>query len=80
MARSGRMVYYVGLHKKREQTMRSPTEHEIRTLRERLGLTQTEAAKVMGTTKNVWQAWEYGKRVMPAIKWDYFKLKTKSYK
>ncbi len=39
------------------------TPKQVRALRERLGLTQTQAAEKVGVTLRAWQSWEAGDRV-----------------
>lgn len=55
----------------------SPTPQEIKQAREQAGLTQTEAAVMVGRTLPTWQRWEYGKPVDMAC-WENFLAKTKS--
>lgn len=39
-----------------------PTPDEIKAIRERLKLTQTEAAEIVGVGQGVWSSWESGER------------------
>lgn len=48
----------------------------VLTARQSVGMTQTQAALVIGATRSSWQSWEYGKRVMPAAKFLLFKMLT----
>jgi DNA-binding transcriptional regulator YiaG len=41
------------------------TAEEIRTARESLGLSQSQAARMVGVTKRCWQYYEAGKRNIP---------------
>ena len=59
----------------------NPTPDEIRLLRIRLRLTQTEAATLVGAALRTWQHWEAATgtpdhRKMPAPAWELFTLKT----
>jgi DNA-binding transcriptional regulator YiaG len=49
---------------------------KIKKARHKLGLTQPEAASVIGAAKRTWQDWESGQRNMPEAKWELFILKT----
>jgi DNA-binding transcriptional regulator YiaG len=40
----------------------NPWPRRLKALRERLGLTQTEAAERIGTVLRTWQNYEYGRR------------------
>ncbi len=52
--------------------------HEkLRELRLKAGLTQTQAAELVGITLRGWQYWESGERKMPAVAWELFCLKAK---
>lgn len=61
---------------------RSPGFAEVRTARERAGLTQSEAARAAFVTLNAWQRWELDPgesieaRRMPANAWWLFRLRT----
>ena len=39
-----------------------PSPAQIKEIRERLKLTQTEAAEIVGVGQGVWSAWESGER------------------
>ncbi len=41
------------------------TPFAIRTTRQRLGLTQGQAARLVGVEARTWRHWEAGERVMP---------------
>jgi DNA-binding XRE family transcriptional regulator len=41
------------------------TPHEIRTRRERLGITQSQAAHLVGVDARTWRKWECRERAMP---------------
>lgn len=67
-------------HPNRSKANRSlaanPTPSEIRELRERLGMTQTEAAALVYFSMRAWQEWEAGeRRMLPAV-WELFRIKT----
>jgi putative transcriptional regulator len=48
--------------------MKRPTKGEVRAARNAAGLTQAEAAALVGFTARAWQAWELGQNSMrPAI-------------
>jgi DNA-binding transcriptional regulator YiaG len=49
---------------------------KIKKARHKLGLTQPEAASVIGAATRTWQDWEAGARNMPLAKWELFVLKT----
>ncbi len=53
-----------------------PTSQQVRERRTRAGLTQTEAAELLGVNERTWQYWESGLyRMRPAL-WELFVLKT----
>jgi putative transcriptional regulator len=52
--------------------MTNPTPLQIKAARKAVGLTQTEAGKVVLAPLRTWQNWEYGKREMPALAWVTF--------
>ena len=58
--------------------MKNPKKHEIRTARNALNLTQTEAAESVGVALRTWQHWEFGDRAMPYAAWKLFILSTES--
>ena len=49
---------------------------KIRAARKKAGLTQTQAAELIGAAMRSWQDWESGARNMPAAKWELFKIKS----
>lgn len=54
----------------------TPTPEQVRELRSRLKLTQTEAAAVVYFSMRAWQEWEAGeRRMLPAV-WELFRAKT----
>jgi putative transcriptional regulator len=55
-----------------------PTPDEIRTARERAGLTQTEAGLLVHSPLRSWQHWELGERRMHPAFWELFRIKVKS--
>jgi len=55
----------------------NPTSYEIRSERENVGLTQTEAAHVVYSTCRAWQQWEAGDRRMHPGLWELFQIKTR---
>ena len=57
--------------------MSTPTKEEIVKARKDAGLTQTEAAVMVGRTLPTWQRWEYGQTIDMAC-WENFLAKTKS--
>lgn len=57
----------------------SPTPEEIKAARKAVGMSQSEAARTIGTERyQTWQAYELGTRKMPAAKWELFRLKTEN--
>ena len=65
-------------HQSRSRNNRaaSPTPSEIRSVREAVGLTQTEAATLIHGTMRAWQQYEAGERMMHAGLWELFTTKT----
>lgn len=55
--------------------MQSPEPEEIKTARERAGLTQTQAAQLIYGTMRAWQEWEAGNRKMHPGLWELFNIK-----
>ncbi len=54
----------------------SPIPSEIyRWRKEKIGLTQSEAASMVHVTLRAWQWWESGKREMPIGLWELFLIK-----
>lgn len=56
--------------------MQSPAPDTIREARHNAGLTQPQAAKVVGVHWTTWQRWELGTRKMPQSAWELFGLKA----
>lgn len=56
--------------------MSAPTPEEIKSARERAGLTQTQAAYLVHGTMRAWQEWEAGNRKMHPGLWELFNIKT----
>ena len=56
--------------------MPSPAPSEILAARKAAGLTQTQAATLVGVKLRAWQYWEAGGRVMPVAMWELFLIKT----
>ena len=54
---------------------RSPSPTEVRELRERHGLTQTQAATLVHANLRGYQRWELGERVMRADTWELMRIK-----
>jgi DNA (cytosine-5)-methyltransferase 1 len=53
-----------------------PSPHEIREARHRAGLTQSQAAALVGVTLRSWQYWEAGERNVEARAWELFLIKS----
>lgn len=53
----------------------NPPPAAIIALRERMGLTQTEAAKMLFVSLRTWTQWEYAERRMHPAFWQLFTLK-----
>lgn len=53
--------------------MLMPTPDEIRNAREAAGLTQAEAADLLGVTREAWARYEVGMREMVESAWRYWK-------
>lgn len=54
-----------------------PLPDEISSARNKAGLTQDQASKLVYSTTRAWQYWEAGDRVMPLAIFKYFQLRTK---
>ena len=54
-----------------------PSPQEIKDARAKAGLTQAQAAALVGVTDRAWRYWERGSRSMPSSAWELFLLKTK---
>jgi DNA-binding transcriptional regulator YiaG len=55
----------------------NPTPDMIKDARERLGLTETEAAAVVFRNAASWRAWEAGERRMGPGDWVLFRVRTR---
>jgi DNA-binding XRE family transcriptional regulator len=58
--------------------MTNPTKQQIIQTRKDAGLTQTQAAELIGAKLRTWQDWEGEQRNMPAAKFELFELKVKN--
>lgn len=56
--------------------MHAPTPSFIRTTRDRLGLTQAEAAALCLVSTRAWVKYESGERSIPAPTWALFRLRA----
>lgn len=56
------------------------TPAKIKAARLKAGLTQAQAAELMGVATITWQSWERGINPIPAMAWELFQLKTKPLK
>ena len=56
----------------------SITGAELKNLRLSLGLTQTQAARIVSYTRSQWQKWESDVHAMPEAVFELFCIKTKS--
>jgi len=54
----------------------SPTPEKITATRHALGLTRTEAGRLISSNYKNWQRYETGTRKMPVSTWKFFLLKT----
>jgi DNA-binding XRE family transcriptional regulator len=54
----------------------NPEPSQIKEVRKRAGLTQTQAAELIYSTKRTWQGWEAGINSMHPALWELFKLKV----
>lgn len=54
-----------------------PSPMEIKEARHRAGLTQSQAAALVGGSRRTWQNWELGVVPMPMAKWELFQIKVK---
>lgn len=52
---------------------RVPVPAEVLQARQALGLTQAEAAALLGVDRVTWARYEAGGRAMSAVEWKYFK-------
>lgn len=56
--------------------MKSPKPAEIRAARERIGYSQTAAARVIYCALRTWQGWEDGSREMHPALWELWQHKV----
>lgn len=61
----------------RVKPKKSPRPDEIRAARLKAGLTQQEAAALIGYTLRAWESWEGGKRGMRRALFDHFLERAK---
>ena len=54
----------------------SPEPTELKRARLRAGMTQTQAAEVIYSSRRAWQDWEAGLHPMHPALWELFKLKV----
>lgn len=54
----------------------NPTREEIRAARLRVGLTQTQAARLIYRSLKCWQQWEGGTRKMDPQLWETWQVKS----
>ena len=52
--------------------MKQPSKDLVRLIREKFGLSQTQAAEQIGMSLRTWQRIEYGQNLMPIPAWNYF--------
>lgn len=50
-----------------------PTPAEIRSARDRVGMSQSEAAAIKGWTRDYWAKLEAGKREISALDWAHWR-------
>jgi len=55
------------------------TPSTIRQARTNAGLTQREAAELLGVKERRWQSWEQGERNMPRQLWELWCLKVRAW-
>ena len=55
---------------------KTPKPQEIRAARENAGLTQQDAAALIGYTRRAWQEWEAGTRGMRRVLFELFERKS----
>jgi len=55
---------------------KTPTPILIRSIRDRYGWTQAEAASMVRVTTRAWQWWESGQRRMPEGLWELLLIKA----
>lgn len=57
--------------------MNIPTPKQIKTARQKYGLTQIDAGDLIYKALRTWQQWENGDRKMDPTLWDLFNTKAK---
>lgn len=55
-----------------------PSPAEIKEARVAAGLTQTQAAALVGVQPRAWRYWEVGGRKMSGAVWELFQIKVKA--
>lgn len=60
------------------ERLNAPVPSKIKDSRKSAGLTQEQAARLIGATRRAWQEWEAGRRNMPGAKWELFLRKSKA--
>ncbi|WP_415494757.1 helix-turn-helix domain-containing protein [Acetobacter sp.] len=55
-----------------------PAPDQIRSVRERVGVSQTVAAAMVSTTPRTWRRWEAGVHRMPVAVWAWFNIQAAS--
>lgn len=60
----------------RHNNIISPDPIEISEARHRAGLTQSQAAALVGVQPRAWRYWEGGGRKMGAAVWELFQIKV----
>lgn len=63
-------------NRSRHRPRRHPRPAEIRSARERAGLTQAQAAALVYCTWQGWAKWEAGDRLMHPAMWELWRLKV----
>ena len=56
--------------------LNAPSKEEIKKAREAAGLTQVQAAELVGVIERAWQRYEAGDRAMSAAMYELFLIKT----
>lgn len=70
------MTTHPNRSKKTPKEGRTPTPEEIKKARALAGLTQPQAADVIGVTTSGWARWEGNERRMHPAFWELFLIKT----
>jgi DNA (cytosine-5)-methyltransferase 1 len=55
---------------------KAPKPSEIRASRDAVGLTQSDAARLVYVTLSAWQRWEAGERTIHPAMWELWQIKT----